>query len=517
MKTVIQMLTHLPTARIFIRPVRSGVILALILQLLIFPVGHIVAQSKEANPEIVETLTLDQVVEMALNKSISSLKASTIRKNSYWQWRTFRSNYLPQLALEGVLPEFNRTISPVTQPDGNIKFQPIANSSSFLNLSLSQGISATGGEIFVNSQMQRFDDLQNNFTTYNSNPAIIGIRQPLFAFNNLNWDRKIEPLRYEESEKQFNEEMEAIRYLTTQYFFQLLQEQIALSIAQKNLATNDTILKIAQVKYALGKINKGEILQLKLGLKNDQKSLAQAKLAYETAILNLSSYIGITLNEATAFVIPNGIPQYEVDEQIALNEARKNRQNAVAFKRAVVEADRAVAKARGDNGLNAHLFASFGLTKRAESIPDIYQNLENQQSIRLGFAIPIMDWGRSASRIKTAQANQELIKYTVAQDEINFNQEIYTQIRQFEMLREQVKITNEANQIADERYNIFKETYLIGEISLTDLNIAQQEKDQAAKDYIRTVKDFWEANANLRLLTLFDFEHQETIIYNSEN
>lgn len=105
----------------------------------------------------------------------------------------------------------------------------------------------------------------------------------------------------------------------------------------------------------------------------------------------------------------------------------------------------------------------------------------------------------------------------MAQDEINFNQEIYTQIRQFEMLRDQVKITNEANQIADERYKIFKETYLIGELSLTDLNIAQQEKDQAAKDYIRTVKDFWEANANLRLLTLYDFEHQETIIYNSEN
>ncbi|MDQ3393943.1 MAG: TolC family protein [Bacteroidota bacterium] len=477
-----------------------------------FPFGHSIGQDQVDNGE---TLSLDEVLEMAMDKSISSLKASTIRKNSYWQWRTFKSNYLPQLSLDGVLPEFNRIISPVTQPDGNIKFQPISNSSSFLNLSLIQGISATGGEVFVNSQMQRFDDFQNHATSYNSNPAIIGFRQPLFAFNNLNWDRKIEPLRYEESEKLFNEEMEVIRYVTTQYYFQLLQEQIALSIAKKNLANNDTILKIAQVKYELGKINRGEILQLQLALKNDQKSLAQAKLAFETAILNLSTYIGLTLNEGTTFIIPEILPQFQVDEQIALNEAKKNRQKAVAFRRAIVEADRAVAKAKGDNGLNAQLFASFGLTNRADNIPDIYQNLDNQQSIRLGFTIPIMDWGRSASRIKTAQANQELIRYSVAQDEINFNQEIYTQIRQFEMLREQVNITNEANQIAGERYNIFKERYLIGELSLTDLNIAQQEKDQATRDFIKTVKDFWEANANLRLLTLYDFEQQKTIIYKS--
>lgn len=517
MKTITRFFALFFNTNMLIKKGRYFGISALILKFLLIPICTAFSQNSESKTGSVETLTLNQVTEMALEKSIPSLKASTMRKNSYWQWRTFKSNYLPQLALEGVLPEFNRSNSPVIQPDGNIRFQPVANSSSFLNLSLSQGISATGGEIFINSQMQRFDDFQNNFKAYNSNPAIIGVRQPLFAFNNLHWDRRIEPLRFEESEKQFIEEMEAIRYLTTQYFFQLLQEQIALAIAQKNLATNDTILKISQVKYELGKINKGEILQLQLALKNDQKSVAQAKLAYETALLKLSTFIGTNLSEETNFAVPKNIPQFQVDEQLALNEAKRNRQAAVAFKRAILEADREVAKAKGDNGLNAHLFASFGLTSQANDLPEIYKNMENQQSIRLGFSIPIVDWGRSASRIKTARANQELIEYSVAQDEINFNQEIYTQIRQFEMLREQVEITNEANQIADERYTIFKERYLIGELSLTDLNIAQQEKDQARRDYIRTIKDFWEAYANLRLLTLYDFEHQETIIYKSEN
>jgi outer membrane protein len=294
---------------------------------LIISTSSAFAQYNDFNTKGEEKLNLQQVIDMALDRSISALKASTVRENRYWQWKTYKSNYRPQLALEGVLPEFNRTISPVTQPDGSILFQPVANNNSILNLSLSQGISATGGEIFVNSQLQRFDDFDRDFTLYNGNPAILGFRQPLFAFNQLAWDRKIEPLRFEESRKIYNEDMEAISYFTTQYYFDLLQGQIDLEIAKKNLANNDTILKISQVKYDLGKISKGELLQLKLALTNSQKSLAQARLSFETALLQLNTYSGIPLHENMIFEIPSYIPDFYIDEDLALSEARKNRQN----------------------------------------------------------------------------------------------------------------------------------------------------------------------------------------------
>jgi outer membrane protein len=475
------------------------------------------AQNRYSDPLTTETLSLEQVIDMAIQNSISSRKASTARETSYWEWRTFKSNYRPQLALNGTLPDFNRTINPVIQPDGNIIFRPINYNNSSLSLGLSQAIGTTGGEIFVSSQMHRFDDFQQKFTSYNSAPAVIGINQPLFMFNRLAWDRKIEPLRYEESQKRYTEEMEAISFLTTSYFFELLQAQVALKIAKNNLATNDTILKISNVKYELGKISRGELLQLELARKNDQKALAQAKLAYDNALLQLNIYTGSTLTAETNYAVPAIIPQFEVNEELALTEARRNRQKAVEFRRAILEANMGVARAKGDNGLNANLFASFGLTNTAQTLSDSYVNPLDQQIVRMGFTIPIMDWGRSASRIKTAQANQELVRYTVAQDELNFTQEIYTQIRQFNMLREQVKITYEADQIATERYSIFKNRYLIGELGLTDLNIAQMEKDQATRDYISTIREFWMAHANLRLLTLYDFELQQTIAYKSEN
>src|SRR5690606_24669398 len=113
--------------------------------------------------------------------------------------------------------------------------------------------------------------------------------------------------------------------------------------------------------------------------------------------------------------------------------------------------------------------------------------------------------------------NEKLVNYVIAQEIKNFEQEIIMQVNQFETLRDQLKITAEADQIAEERYAIYKNRYLIGELQLTDLNIAQQEKDQAKRDFILALRAVWEAYYNLRLLTLYDFENNETIQYESLN
>jgi outer membrane protein TolC len=158
------------------------------------------------------------------------------------------------------------------------------------------------------------------------------------------------------------------------------------------------------------------------------------------------------------------------------------------------------------------LYGSFGLTNQSEELPAIYQTPENQQRIRLGFSIPIVDWGRQKSRVKTAAANYQLVQYTVEQEKVNFEQEVYTQVKTLEMLRDQVAITQKADDISQRRYNIAKNRYLIGKISITDLSIALTEKDQAKRDYINSLGNFWKAYFNLRQLTLYDFRENRRLI-----
>ncbi|MCX2741174.1 TolC family protein [Pontibacter anaerobius] len=457
-------------------------------------------------------ISLQEVIALAQEQSAEALKVETSRENSYWKWRSFRSDYRPQLTLEGTLPDFSRTITPVTQPDGTIDFKPVSINNTDLGLTLSQVISPTGGKVFITSLMQRFDDFDRDQTRYNGNPAIIGVEQPLFAYNALKWNKKIEPLRYEEMQKQYVEDREEIAVKATGLYFELLLAQVNQSIAAKNLANNDTLYQVALEKYKLGRISKNDLLQLRLAVLNADLALAQANLDEQTAALALRNYIGLKDSSHFSLHVPENIPDEAVAPGLALAEAKKNRKESINFRRRTLEAESLVAKARGDNGFNANLFATFGLTNRAGTFTDIYSNPDNQQRARIGFNMPIMDWGRQRSSIKVAQLNQQLVEYTIGQEETGFEQEVITQVNQYNTLKARIRTTAEADAIAAERYEITKNTFLIGRISITDLNIALAEKDQARRAYITALSEFWEAHYTLRQLTLYDFERQEPIV-----
>ena len=143
----------------------------------------------------------------------------------------------------------------------------------------------------------------------------------------------------------------------------------------------------------------------------------------------------------------------------------------------------------------------------------IYQQPEQQQQLRLSLSIPILDWGRSTSRIKMAESQRELVLYDVANDKRSFEREIVVQVEQFGLLKDQMNTSQEADKVAENGYEIALKKFQNGEISITDLNISLQERESAKRDYITSLEDYWEAYYNLRILTLYDFELQEKIWY----
>ncbi|MBB6126803.1 TolC family protein [Mucilaginibacter lappiensis] len=458
-------------------------------------------------------LTLQQVVEMAKSNSIAAKQAATVRETKYWEYRTYKSNYQPQLALSGILPGYQKTFSQVLQPDGTIQFQPIHNDNSSLQLNFSQSITATGGTIYGTTQLQRFDDFDRHNVLYNGIPYGIGYTQPLFQFNSLKWDKRIEPLKYNESKQAYIEAQENIAITVEGFFFDLLLAQVNLHIAETNYTNTQKIMSIANTKFELGKVSKNEILQLQLELINAKKAVGTAKRDMEIATLNLRSYTGQEDENKIVLVVPENISQMTVTSDKVLAEAFANRSDAIAFLRRVAEAKRDVAKAKGQNGLTATLTANLGFSNTSTTIPGVYKNPQNQQVLQVQLAIPILDWGRQKSRAKTAQANQQFTEYAVEQDKQTFKQQIVTQVSLFNVMKEQLVYTAEADSIASEKYQIARERYVLGDLSITDLGIAFRENDQAKRDYITSLRDFWGAYYQLRYLSLYDFETNHKISY----
>lgn len=458
-------------------------------------------------------LTLREVIITAKENSIASKKAVTVRETKYWEWRTFKSNYQPQLALSGILPGYNKTYAQVLQPNGTVLFQPIRNDNSSLTLDFKQSIAATGGTIYGTTELQRFSDFDRNTVLYNGTPYGIGYTQPLLQYNALKWDKKIEPLIYNESKQAYIESQERIAINASNYFFDLLLAQVNLNLAETNFANTDKILSIANTKFELGKIAKNEILQLELERLNAQKSVGTAKRDVEIAGLNLRSYTGLEGDDKIALAIPDAVAQINISADSVLAQALENRSDAIAFVRRIAEAKREVAKAKGENGLVATLRANLGFSNSGNQIFDVYRSPKSRQSVELQLSIPVLDWGRSKSRSKTAQANEQFALYEVEQDKQTFKQEIITQVTLFNMMQEQMDLTVQADRIASEKYQIASERYVLGNLSITDLSIAFQENDRARRDFITALRDFWGAYYQLRYLSLYDFEKKEKITY----
>jgi outer membrane protein len=485
----------------------------IMIKLLFLGIGMLFQTEQQGPAQDTLKLSLPQVVEMAKTNSIAAKQAITTKETKFWEWKTFKSNYQPQLALSGILPGYTKTYVQVQQPNGTILFQPVHNDNSSLTLDFTQSIAATGGTIYGTTELQRFNDFDRNSVLYNGIPYGLGYTQPLLQFNSLKWDKKIEPLKFNESKQAYIESQEKIAVTVTEYFFDLLLAQVNVAMAETNLVNTKRILAIAEMKFELGKITKNEILQLQLEVLNARKASGTAKRDVEIATLNLKSYAGIETESKIVLNMPGDVRDINVPAEKVLKEAFENRSDAIAFVRRLAEARRDVAKAKGENGLTATLRANLGFSNAGSNVFDVYRSPKSQQSLEIQLSIPVLDWGRSKSRTKTAQANEQFTNYAVQQDQQIFKQQIITQVTLYNMMKEQIKLTGEAEVIAVEKYKIASERYVLGNLGITDLSIAFQENDRAKRDYVTSVRDFWAAFYQLRYLSLFDFEKNQKISY----
>ena len=91
-------------------------------------------------------------------------------------------------------------------------------------------------------------------------------------------------------------------------------------------------------------------------------------------------------------------------------------------------------------------------------------------------------------------------------EEDEFNEQVRVLARDFIAQQELVEIYREADAVARERYGIALARFTVGDISVTDLNYAEQEKDTARQNYIYQIYLSWLYYYNLRYITLYDFE-----------
>ncbi len=459
-----------------------------------------------------QSWSLTDIVVQAQSQSPTFKLVQTQKEISYYQYLTYKSDFKPQISFYGNAPVYNKEYFGVRQPDGSIKYQSISQNNSSIGFGFSQQLPFSGGELSLNTDLARFDDFKAKTKQYNGTPIYLRLSQPLFAVNELKWRKKIEPLKLEESLRDYMQEMENIAQRSAQLYFDVLDAQSNMEIARINLKNTEVNYEIEKKRVNLGTTTEDKLLQLELQTLRSKQDLEKAKYDHQIAQLNLKTFIGIKNDEELNLIMPDKSPVLIVSLTDAVSYAKKNRSEFISFERKKQEALRDIALAKADKQ-QVNLVASYGLNNAATQFGKLYQNPNDQQRFSLGFNIPIVDWGRRNARYNTAKAIEKLTATTNEFDEAAIYQEIATLVKNIELLKSNITLALNTDSVAQRRFRIANNLYQIGKLSITDLNLAQSEKDNTRRTYINALRSYWDAHYMLRRTTLYDFENNKELIF----
>ena len=451
-------------------------------------------------------ITLNEAIALARTQSVDAAVALNELKTAYWEYRTFRADLLPEVNLTGTLPNYKKSYSSYQNSDGTYGF--VRNNYLELSgdLSIDQNIWLTGGKLSLSTSLDYIKQFGGNGKEqFMSVPINLELTQPIFGGNKLKWNRRIEPVRYEEAKAAFISATEDVTRKTITYFFQLLLAKETLATARQNELNAEHLYKVAGAKREMGQMSENELLQLKLSALNAKAATTEAVSNLNANMFQLRAFLGMDENTKLEPVVPESAPDIRMEYNEVLSKALERNSFAQNIRRRQLESDYAVATARGDLR-SVDLFASVGYTGLDKEFTSAYNHLLDNQIVQVGVKIPILDWGKRRGKVRVAKSNREVVLSKIRQEQMNFNQDIFLLVEHFNNQAQQLSIAKEADIIAQQRYKTSIETFLIGKINTLDLNDAQNSKDQARQKHISELYNYWSYFYQIRSLTLWDFE-----------
>lgn len=452
-------------------------------------------------------MTLDEAIATSRSQSVMALEAKHSFVSTYWAYRSYLASRLPSVTLYGNLMNYDRSLTLLqSYEDGTFKYAETFNLQNSMGLQVSQNISLTGGRVFLYSDLSRIDQFGvNNKLTWYTQPVTMSYIQPLFAYNQFRWDKKIEPLEYEKGKRKYIEDMENLTIQTASAYFSLISATRNYESSQMNCENTGVMRDIATERMKIGTVTKDEYLQLELRAIKDSLQVGECLVKMREAQMQLNSLLGFDESVEILPVVEDYLPEVVIDYDLVLDKCLKNSTFSLQNEINELQAESAVAKAKADRGVTMSLNARLGLSQTGSSLPDAYKDLLDQEVVGVSFSIPIFDWGLGKGKVQKARAAQEVVRAQTIQSENDNRRKLFVAVGQFNTQRQQCIASKRAMDVAAERYSIIMEKFRSGTATVTQLTDAQNDSDEARTKYLSDLGNFWNYYYTLRYYTLYDF------------
>lgn len=453
-------------------------------------------------------LDLKRTIALANDSSLSAFRYQNMYLSGYWEYRSYKAARLPSLSLNLTPAQYYRYITQRYDSQADIDvYREQQMFSATAGLSLVQNFDLLGGTFYVDTQLdylRNFGDV--NSTQFSTVPFRIGYQQDLLGFNAFRWDRKIEPLKFEKVKKQFIYNSESVSEEAVNYFFSLAMAQADYRLAEDNLATADTLYAIGEQRQKIAAISQADLLTLKLDKVNARNTLKNAEITRKRAMSALATFLNLDKNTYIEIDLPSRPHYVDIPADRALLLAKENNPTYLEQRQNVLEAEREVDRTKKESRFNASVNASVGFNQVADNLGAAYRNLLQQDLVSLTVSIPLVDWGGRKGKYNMARNNLNVVRIAARQEEISLEEDVMMTVSDFNVQQDLIASASEALDLAELAYDQTRRRFIIGKADISSLTLSLNRQQEAQKNYIQALQNYWLNYYKIRKLTLHDFE-----------
>lgn len=450
----------------------------------------------------------DDICSVSRDGKLISLKKEINLRN----YKSILHNYAPSFSFS-LSPQYSKSLSPITQPDGTIRNYDIHNISISPSITTHIPILFTGGTLSISNSFSFYRNISgyNSYSNYSANFFHINITQPLSFFRSHVWEKKSANASYAISSLETIEDYLRLKKTATNLFFKHLIIEKSIILLENQCRESEEIVHMLNKLSEVGKILHTEVEEA--NIEKQSKSLQIKKLRNQLNTVNeeIRSILGESSKGGDFnFIIPS-YPNQEIINEIELFEVLRIKQDYV-LKNSAIAYEYSIAEAKNRKKMLPSIQIGVGSNGSGGNIDEIWTNHKQSYNASISFSIPITDLKENENKLQIANLNYEQIK------ENNRKSFIQEEIK----LREMLCILNEnstylgllykTNELYKTEISIAHKLLCSGNLLFDDFVRIESKLLKNEKDIIETIKIGYELLLDIEYLLLYDLQNNISYI-----
>ncbi|MDR0700176.1 MAG: TolC family protein [Tannerella sp.] len=472
------------------------------------------------------TLTIEQAVNIALQKSYTVQSNDEDRKAMQYEYLYYKAQFKPRLDLNLYTPSWDEQVSAIAQVDD----LPVYNSTSSIRFGGDLKFTyvlPTGGNLALSGNLYHENlraTFAQDYSTLRRKQAFsqfgLIFDQPVFTKNKLRENLKVAQYQYERAELFFTRTQMDIVYNVTKSFYEVYKAAYERQINEEQLRNAQEALRIAKLKFETGNIPEGDLLVTEINALQSDVNLLESSGKYELQKDEFKLLVGIDMTEEIDIVAEMDFETVMIDLHIAIEQALANRLEVKETEYDVKLQEIEIDRAKREREIKGNIFAYYdftGLSTQPGNISELFRSSFDNFMVRppnrgvtFTLTVPILDWGRGRNivRSRTIRLKEKQLKLENINDMIV--KEIREIVRTVNEAEKRFRINQKNKDNATNSYRISRLRFENGDLSGQELATEQERLSQVQLAFIDAYITYQLALADLKRRTMWDFENNRS-------